>query len=795
MKKIYVFLILITSIILLISCSQVYINDEKNIEIYVGDQHQLDIVSNDQQGLFYQSLDESVLVVSDQGLIEGLKVGVAVVVVTSKTNQNVFLEIEVTIKPKENETEPSEVIEPTYFIKDITIEIEEEFVLDDIPYENFKFEIENEEIVAINNLIISGEKIGKTIITVINLDNNESYEINVTVTEKMAKIEVIGNQNEKGIYTSEVTIKLSVDDQNKRIQYKIFTGVPSMEWETYRNPIEIKAKGAYGLLYRVVNRYGDENPGEQQRLNLILDFVMDETYTDVVRDGKIITYTDKTKITLPLYKEKDNEVRAIWVSTVNNIDISYYVSDESYKEKLITILDTIQANNLNTVFFQVRSMNDAFYPSEYAPYSRFIRGTEGLGLDWDILEFVIEEAHQRNLELHAWLNPYRVSGGGTADSPKSPKAAQLDRLHDDNFAKQNKHLVLADAHNNLILNPASQEVRDYLKAVINELLENYDIDGIHFDDYFYVDTDEDTSLYSTSNHNFDNIADWRRNNVNLMVKDISDLVRNHNKQKFDFVKFGISPAGIWANKNTPGGSPTAGYASYERPLYADTRKWVLEEWIDYIIPQVYWDFDNPLAPHADIVKWWANLIDDNDVDVALIIGQAMYRFSGTNPWTDGNAIVEQIRYASQYESVKGITFFTFRDILNPNANVSLTLSRLKDNFWTKPVDWPWASRLLESQTSGEAFIVSKNILQTEYDNATRIRGIVFDSEGKDPSQLESAKNYVETEYITFMDNALNEALELLNNPKATINMMNHMASILRKATQDIRENYFKGEKD
>ncbi len=805
MKKISSFLISVMLITLLASCSKIYIDHEDTLELNVGESHQLNINTNDELGLTFESSDETVVLVSDDGLITALKAGVTTISVYSKTKNDISLNIEVTvieIEPTGEETIPSEPTgeetipsDPVY-ITELVLEIEKTYVIDDIPYQNYRLVLEDEIIISIDETTITALEIGEVVITVINTDDeSESYEITVTVIEKLPVVVIEGEQNSKGIYTTEVTISISIDDPTKRIQYKLFTGVPPMEWETYRNPIEIKAKGAYGILYRVINRYGDENPSEQQRLNLVLDFIMDETYTDIIRYGQAITYTDGQKVTLPIYQEKENEVRGIWVSTVSNIDLRQYSSDESYKAELIKILDTIETYNLNTVFFQIRSMNDAFYPSEYAPYSRYIKGVEGAGLDWDIFEFVINEAHERNLEVHAWLNPYRVSSGGSKDNSKPDKASQLNALHDDNFAKQNPNLVLADEFNNLILNPGSPEVRQYLRNVVSEILENYNVDGIHFDDYFYIDTTEDDYMYSATGQAFSSKADWRRNNVDLMIQEIGNLVRTHNNQKQDYVKFGISPAGIWANKSItiPEGSPTSGYASYGNPLYADTRKWVLEEWIDYIIPQVYWDFDNVLAPHADIVKWWAELIEDNDVDVALIIGQGLYQFRNGN-FKDYNAIVEQIRYASKYDAIKGITFFTFRDLLESNSHTKLTLERIKDSYWTGPVDWPWASHLLESEISGEAYQIARNLFNIAYQDALTVRGLVHDSEGLPASELDSDKNYVLTIYIDAIESAIDEAALAIDDPKVTINKMNAIANKLRKASKDIRENYFKGEK-
>ena len=223
-------------------------------------------------------------------------------------------------------------------------------------------------------------------------------------------------------------------------------------------------------------------------------------------------------------------------------------------------------------------MNDAMYPSELAPYSRFIKGAQGEGLDWDILRFTIDEAHKRGLELHAWLNPYRI-----ANMPaETTHAEMLATLHADNFAKKNPHLVLKQTNApsggtaTFILDPGRPEVRQYLSDVIEEVLTNYpDVDGIHFDDYFYVTTTEDAQTFINYNPtNISTLADWRRNNVDMMIKNVHKIVKDFNITNGKKVKFGVSPGGIWANKSThPDGSNSTGWQSYSS-LYADTRKWV-----------------------------------------------------------------------------------------------------------------------------------------------------------------------------------------------------------------------------
>ena len=192
---------------------------------------------------------------------------------------------------------------------------------------------------------------------------------------------------------------------------------------------------------------------------------------------------------------------------------------------------------MNTVFFQVRPMNDAFYPSELAPYSEYIKGRQGEGLDWDILEFVIEESHKRGLELHAWMNPYRVAN--IPEHSPATKEEVLRNLDDKNFAKQNpEYTLMQTTGRTLILDPGQPAVREYLLDVIEEILVNYDVDGIHFDDYFYVPTLEDNQTFLDYNEEqFPSISDWRRENVNKLVKSVNDLVKDFNTTNQKHVKF------------------------------------------------------------------------------------------------------------------------------------------------------------------------------------------------------------------------------------------------------------------
>jgi uncharacterized lipoprotein YddW (UPF0748 family) len=488
-------------------------------------------------------------------------------------------------------------------------------------------------------------------------------------------------------YTSATTVTIATDESGVDVWFRLHNGTAWTDWAIFTDPIELEYSGTYTIEYAAVDQADNTSGVQDARIRLDIPPTEDNLY--VIRDGQMVTYYGtNVAIELPTsYTEKDAEIRAVWIATVSNIDIGQHTSEALYKAEIIQILNTLEAHNFNTIFFQVRPMNDAFYESEYAPWSRYLTGTEGGDPGWDVFAFLIEEAHQRGIEVHAWLNPYRVSSGTT------DKASQLALLHDDNFAKQHPEFVLQDSAGKLILNPGEPQVQAYLRNVIQELMANYDIDGIHFDDYFYsysgMSDTQDAATYATYGGGM-TLADWRRHNIDTIVEDIHDLVTAYNSQNNDHVKFGISPFGIWKSGGTDG-SNTSPYAleSYH-DQYADSKKWVDEGWLDYILPQLYWEFDHSAAPYADLVDWWSDVVAGTGVD--LIIGNGFYRYA-ENTWDDDNELLEQLRYASQYDVVIGHAFFSYKTLNSANAAVVQAVERLNASYWTTYVTFPWESEV------------------------------------------------------------------------------------------------------
>ncbi|WP_181306556.1 family 10 glycosylhydrolase [Rufibacter sp. XAAS-G3-1] len=291
----------------------------------------------------------------------------------------------------------------------------------------------------------------------------------------------------------------------------------------------------------------------------------------------------------------NREFRGVWVATVANLDWPVRgASAESQKAALREMFDKIKEANLNVVFFQVRTECDAFYRSSQEPWSRFLTGTQGKDPGYDPLAFAIEEAHARGLELHAWFNPYRVS---TVANP-----AVYSNQH---VSKAKPEWLLSFANGKRILNPGLPEVRNYIASLIKEVTQNYAIDGVHFDDYFYPYPEgsftgianEDAQTFKLYGTGFANIKDWRRHNVNETMR----LVNAQIKELKPYVRFGVSPFGIWKNGEPAGISGMDAYNS----IYADAVHWLDNHYVDYITPQLYWAIGGR-QDYRRLLYWWSD---------------------------------------------------------------------------------------------------------------------------------------------------------------------------------------------
>ena len=274
-------------------------------------------------------------------------------------------------------------------------------------------------------------------------------------------------------------------------------------------------------------------------------------------------------------------------------------------------LDELQKDGANAIIFQVRPECDALYNSSIEPWSRFLTGEQGKAPSpyWDPLQWMIEQCHKRGMELHAWINPYRAKTKTT--HVLSPK----------HIAHKRRDLVF-EYDGQYILNPAYDENRQYICHVVGDILRRYDVDGLHIDDYFYPYpaagcTIPDEQLYRRNPGGHSNIGDWRRYNVNLFMKEMHDTIRAVKP----WVKFGVSPFGIYRNKKSdPNGSDTRGLQNYD-DLYADVLLWINNGWVDYCVPQIYWQIGHPTADYKTLIQWW----DRNASARPLYIGEDVER--------------------------------------------------------------------------------------------------------------------------------------------------------------------------
>lgn len=351
-----------------------------------------------------------------------------------------------------------------------------------------------------------------------------------------------------------------------------------------------------------------------------------------------------------------HQFRAAWVASVTNIDWPSRtgLSAEQQQVELITILDQLKAMGMNAVVLQIRPTDDAFYRSNLNPWSKYLTGVPGQDPGYDPLAFAIEEAHQRNLEFHAWFNPYRVS-----------MDTKRENLAEGSFAKAHPEYVVAYG-GKLYYDPGIPEAEEHVRNSILEVVANYDIDAVHFDDYFYPypsgTTDfPDQATFEQYGAGFANKADWRRQNINRFVESMGPAI----KATKPHVQFGVSPFGIWRNKSAsvPEGSETRGSESYVATS-ADTRLWVKEGWLDYIAPQIYWSIGFAVADYQKLATWWADVVQDTPTK--LYIGHAAYKVNNNaDPnWKVAGEITKQLDLNLTLPQVAGSIFFSYKDLRN-----------------------------------------------------------------------------------------------------------------------------------
>ena len=322
------------------------------------------------------------------------------------------------------------------------------------------------------------------------------------------------------------------------------------------------------------------------------------------------------------------EFRGAWIQTVRQSQ--YQNMDKATMQTYLTaMLDGLQQMGINAVIFQVRPQADAFYRSSLEPWSRFFTGTQGIAPTpvWDPMQYLIEACHERNMEFHAWLNPYRVKSN--LNEQLAP--GHIYHKHPEWFVRYGRQLYF---------DPGLPECRRFIGRVVNDIVSRYDVDAIHMDDYFYpypIAGSEfpDENSYARYGNGMDR-GDWRRENVNALIKELHEII----KSRKPWVRFGISPFGIYRNqKSDPDGSATNGLQNYDQ-LYADVLLWTRNGWVDYMLPQLYWEIGHQAACVETLIYWWNNHANGRH----LYIGQDVAR---TMNATDVNPIYTQLNHKMQ----------------------------------------------------------------------------------------------------------------------------------------------------
>jgi uncharacterized lipoprotein YddW (UPF0748 family) len=341
------------------------------------------------------------------------------------------------------------------------------------------------------------------------------------------------------------------------------------------------------------------------------------------------------------------EFRGVWIASVDNIDWPRRNdwNSENQKTEFIRQLDMHQQNGMNAVVVQVRPAADAFYPSPYEPWSQWLTGKQGKPPVpyYDPLQFTIDESHKRGFEYHAWVNPYRANFN---ISKASIAPAHVTRLHPEWFLEYGGKLYF---------DPGNKEAQNWVVEVMRDMISRYDIDALHMDDYFYpyrIAGKEfpDTASYRLHGNGMKK-DDWRRSNTDSIIYKLTTVIH----QTKPWMKFGISPFGVWRNQDKDSlGSPTkAGVTNYD-DLYADVLLWLKEGWIDYVAPQIYWEFSHKAAPFQPILEWWNNNANGRHVYVGL----GIYRAGSNTAWKDFTQIPRQIDSTRSMPNVQGQVYFS-----------------------------------------------------------------------------------------------------------------------------------------
>lgn len=395
-------------------------------------------------------------------------------------------------------------------------------------------------------------------------------------------------------------------------------------------------------------------------------------------------------------QQKKREMRAVWIATVANIDwpSQRTLTSKMQREEMRAMLDKLQKNNINAIVMQIRPTADSFYPSPLEPWSHWLTGKQGEKPNtfYDPLQFIIDEAHKRCIDVHVWLNPYRVTN-----------SYNLNVLSKNHLYYKNKDLFVKYG-GKYYFEPGLDETREFLNRVVEDVVERYDIDAIHFDDYFYpyrVADEEfpDESTFRKYPRGFapNQKDDWRRNNVNMVIAELQQTIKNIKP----WVEFGISPFGVWRNDNVdPTGSATrAGVQNYD-DLYADILKWLKEGTIDYVVPQLYWEIGKKVADYEILAKWWSENSFGKNLYIGLYASQ-LGSPDANSAWRKGNELARQLKLNTIHPQIDGAVYFSAKAFVKNPQGLN---DSLQNNYYRYPAICP-----INRNINGEASAQPQNI--------------------------------------------------------------------------------------
>ena len=368
------------------------------------------------------------------------------------------------------------------------------------------------------------------------------------------------------------------------------------------------------------------------------------------------------------------EMRAVWVATVDNIDWpdKPTINSEEQRASFIRLLDMHQRNGLNAIIMQIRPATDAMYPSPFEPWSQWLTGRQGQPPVpyYDPLEFMIHETHKRGMEFHAWMNPYRAVFNVRSFSITS---THISRIHPEWF------LTYGDKK---YFNPGNKEAQDYVVSVVKDVVSRYAVDAIHFDDYFYpypIPGKEfpDAAMFQKYGNGMAK-DEWRRSSVDSIIVKLYRTIKSVNSN----CQFGISPFGVWRNadKDPEGSNTKAGPTNYD-VLYADILLWLKNGWIDYVAPQIHWEFGHPLAAFEVLVDWWSK----HTYGKNCYIGLAIYRAGSNAAWKDKTQLPRQIEKIRNTPNVQGMIFFSSKSFEKNQYGWS---DSIRLNYFKEPAPVP-----------------------------------------------------------------------------------------------------------